>query len=392
MKKIICILSPILVGILTFVLLNFWLDKQLKNMLNTKDLTEINVEYGNIYKDKGVVYNNYIDETGDIILQGTSELNVKVEQAPAYFFPIKGLNNVISMGRQGEQSLSQLSMIGSHGHNKNDRRVGLIVSLQWFCNKKGIEQSNFQGNFSPIQFYDLLNNNKISNNNKEKYTERVNCLLTDSVQYLPERIYSNIYSNKSNMYRLLNLMFKPYFICRQNMVIIKDKGLLYKKLIDLPEKKYTEVKNIDWDKQYKIAEEQGKAMITNNELMVCDDYYIENKPKMESYKKIMKNTDLMDSKEYDDYKLFLDICNDMDIKPYIILMPTNGKWYDYLGLSKEKRDEFFNKVEEITKEKGFEVLNLKDEEYTEYFMYDGTHLGWKGWLKVNEELYKHFKE
>ena len=46
----------------------------------------------------------------------------------------------------------------------------------------------------------------------------------------------------------------------------------------------------------------------------------------------------------------------------------------------------------MAKEKGFEVLNLKDEEYTPYFMYDVMHLGWKGWIKVEEELYKHYNE
>ena len=73
-------------------------------------------------------------------------------------------------------------------------------------------------------------------------------------------------------------------------------------------------------------------------------------------------------------------------------MPTNGRWYDNTGMTKESRDNFYDAVEKMAKEKGFEVLNLKDEEYTPYFMYDVMHLGWKGWIKVEEEMYKHFKE
>ena len=117
--------------------------------------------------------------------------------------------------------------------------------------------------------------------------------------------------------------------------------------------------------------------------------YIKN---VKAFKGSKKNIDLMKSKEFDDYELYLDTCVDLGIKPYIILIPTNGKWYDYTGMTKESRDDFYDTVEKMAKEKGFEVLNLKDEEYTPYFMYDVMHLGWKGWIKVEEELYKHFKE
>ncbi|MBN1066018.1 D-alanyl-lipoteichoic acid biosynthesis protein DltD [Clostridium botulinum] len=392
MKKTICILCPIIVGILTVVLLNFFLDKQLKHMLNTKDLTEINMEYGSIYKDKGVAYNNYIVDNEDIILQATSELNVPVEQLPNKFFPIQDFNNVITMGRQGSQSLTQLSMIGSHGNNKENRKIALVVSLQWFYNKEGVAQSNFQGNFAPVQFYNLLNNEKISQKNKKEYAARVNYLLTGSSEFLAEKIYAKIYSSNNNAYKVAKLVFAPYFIARENMVNLKDKGLLFKKIRNLPEKKYVELKKVEWEKEYEIAENQGKSMITNNNFMVYDAYYNSKKSKMEHDKNSLKNTNLMNSKEYDDYKLYLDICKDLGIEPFIILMPTNGKWYDFLGLSKQKRDEFYTKVEKISKEKGLEVLNLKDEEYTPYFMCDAAHLGWKGWLKVDEELYKHFKE
>jgi D-alanine transfer protein len=61
-------------------------------------------------------------------------------------------------------------------------------------------------------------------------------------------------------------------------------------------------------------------------------------------------------------------------------------------MDKEKRDAFFDKAEQMAKERGFEVLNLKDEEYTDYFMYDIMHLGWKGWLKVEEDIYKHYAD
>ena len=56
-----------------------------------------------------------------------------------------------------------------------------------------------------------------------------------------------------------------------------------------------------------------------------------------------------------------------------------------------KREEFYDEVQKITEDKGFEVLNLKEHEYEPYFMCDAAHFGGKGWLEVDEEIYKHCK-
>lgn len=48
-------------------------------------------------------------------------------------------------------------------------------------------------------------------------------------------------------------------------------------------------------------------------------------------------------------------------------------------------------MEGITEEKGFDVLNLQNIEYEKYYMHDVMHLGWKGWLTINEEISKYFQ-
>lgn len=68
--------------------------------------------------------------------------------------------------------------------------------------------------------------------------------------------------------------------------------------------------------------------------------------------------DLMNFKEMNDYKFFLSVCNEFNIKLYIILLLVNGWYYDYVGFSKEKRDEYYKIVEKMVEDNGFEVLNL----------------------------------
>jgi D-alanine transfer protein len=36
-----------------------------------------------------------------------------------------------------------------------------------------------------------------------------------------------------------------------------------------------------------------------------------------------------------------------------------------------------------------QYLNLQDKEYEPYFYFDVMHLGWKGWLYVDEQFCKH---
>ncbi|WP_026888213.1 D-alanyl-lipoteichoic acid biosynthesis protein DltD [Clostridium beijerinckii] len=391
-KKLIYMLFPIIAAVVTVMLLNIFLDKEIGTMLKSKDLTEINIEYGSSYKDRGLVYNEFVTNNNYQILEGSSELGAPVSQLATTFFPVEGMDTIVTNGRAYCQDLTQISNLGSQ-NTQNKPNVAFIISLQWFMGDHGVDGTDFQANFAPVQFYKFLSNKEISEEHKKTYAARVDKLLTGSSQYIPEKLYAKFYTNDNLISKMSSVIFKPYFVARENIVELKDKGLLYRRLKKLPEKSEKQLRTVDWNEEYKKAEEEAKKQVTNNEFYVYDTYYDKNlKNNLQSQKDINKNVDLMNSKEFDDYELYLDTCVDLGIKPYIILAPTNGRWYDYTGMTKQSRDEFFDKVEEMAKERGFEVLNLKDQEYTPYFMCDVMHLGWKGWLEIDEQLYKRNKE
>ena len=100
----------------------------------------------------------------------------------------------------------------------------------------------------------------------------------------------------------------------------------------------------------------------------------------------------MKSKEMEDYKFFLSVCKDLDIKPYIVVQPVNGWFYDFSGLDKDKREDWNNTVKKIAEDNNFEVLDLHDYDYKKYFLLDSQHLGKEGWLKVDEGIYNHFNK
>lgn len=393
-KLIIAIAIPILIGIVTFIGIERFLDKNIKTMLEERDLTLITNVYGSVYKDKGIILNEYLSQNDVVTIQGSSELSSIVPQLPTRFFPIKGFDyDVVTNGRAYVQSLQHASLLGSQNVDLADSKVAIIVSLQWFERQEGIDCNSFASTFSPAQFYAYLNNKSISNELKTRYATRVSDILSDSSQYAPEKLYASMYIKENFISKIGKFALKPYYFIREKLVTAKDKGLLYRELKKLPIKdEPLERRDIDWQREKLKAEEEGKVASTNNDFYVDDNYYNQYiSGNLESFKEISKDINLMVSKEYEDYQIYLDTCEELGIKPYVIIMPTNGLWYDYKGLTQEKRDEFYNKIEDIAREKNFEVLNLKDEEYTPYFMFDVMHLGWKGWLEVDEAIYNKFK-
>ena len=177
------------------------------------------------------------------------------------------------------------------------------------------------------------------------------------------------------------------------MLETKDKVQTIKSIKKLEDKKEVNFKEINWEEEYLKAEREGASKVTNNDINVDDEYYDTYlRDKYDSLKDKWNNVDLLKSKELEDYKFFINTCKDINVRPLIILMPVNGLYYDHLGLTKEKRTEFYNTIESIAKENGFDVLNLQNKEYEKYYLSDVMHLGWKGWLNINEEMHNYFNE
>lgn len=62
------------------------------------------------------------------------------------------------------------------------------------------------------------------------------------------------------------------------------------------------------------------------------------------------------------------------------------------GTISKKRTEYYDTIEQIVNEAGYDTLNLKEWEYEPYFYCDVMHLGWKGWTYVSENIVDHFTE
>lgn len=394
MKKFKFFLIPIVFIFLFINIFNIAINKKYKELVESKDLTSLKHSYNEIIRDRGGVLKDQMHKENDLMILGSSELASPVDQLPTNIFPFSGAEYDVSIyGRAYTQSLQHATIISNIQDISADDKIAIIISSQWFNDEPGIKSEDFLVNFSEKQFYDFFNNEKIKKENKIYYAKRISDLLRSSGEYNEERVYANLYY-RDNLISKIGLTFlSPYYKFKNYMLDIKDKVQSIKLLKNLSNKSQKNIKEINWENEYKKAEDEGKSKVTNNDIYV-DDYYYDNNLRnvYDSLKNRLENINLLKSKELDDYKFLLEICKDNNIKPLIILMPVNGFYYDYLGFSKEKRTEFYDTLEIIAKEYDFETLNLQNKEYEKYYMYDVMHLGWKGWLNINEEMYKYFNE
>ncbi|MFR3498999.1 MAG: D-alanyl-lipoteichoic acid biosynthesis protein DltD [Paraclostridium bifermentans] len=395
MKKLIYFIIPLVVGGIFLFGLNKFLDSKIDYMLEEKDLKPImNNSLSNI-KDKGVIANNHFLQKKDIMMLGSSELGHSTKQHPTYYFNTnRSKNGVITIGRAYTQNLQDTTILGSFDPSIKDKKVVLLVSMQWFMDKEGVTSHHYQTRFSPTQFYAFLNNPDISKENKIKFANRASKLLIGSEEYKSEAVYAKLYSSDTFVSKVEKVLLAPYFEFREDTVKLKEKGMLYERLVNLPDKKaLAPGKSINWDKEMDQAILDAKKRVGKNNLCIDKIYYKKNFGKnLDKVRGKYKDVNLVDSKEFDDYQLTLDVCNDLGIKPVIVLIPGMDKFYNVTGISKDERYEFYNKAGNLAKQHGFDVIDLRSKENEKYYLRDVMHLGTKGWVDVCEKLFKEFNQ
>lgn len=395
MKKLIYFIIPLVVGGIFLFGLNKFLDSKIDYMLEEKDLKPImNNSLSNI-KDKGVIANNHFLQKKDIMMLGSSELGHSTKQHPTYYFNTnRSKNGVITIGRAYTQNLQDTTILGSFDPSIKDKKVVLLVSMQWFMDKEGVTSHHYQTRFSPTQFYAFLNNPDISKENKIKFANRASKLLIGSEEYKSEAVYAKLYSSDTFVSKVEKVLLAPYFEFREDTVKLKEKGMLYERLVNLPDKKAVAPgKPINWNKEMDQAIVDAKKRVGKNNLCIDKIYYKKNFGKnLDKVRGKYKDVNLVDSKEFDDYQLTLDVCNDLGIKPVIVLIPGMDKFYNVTGISKDERYEFYNKAGNLAKQHGFDVIDLRSKENEKYYLRDVMHLGTKGWVDVCEKLFKEFNQ
>ena len=93
-----------------------------------------------------------------------------------------------------------------------------------------------------------------------------------------------------------------------------------------------------------------------------------------------------------DLQCFLDVCKQEGIEVMMVMQPLNGRWSDFAGYRKEKREKLYEKVRKLAQKNNVQLTDLSGIEYGKYMFEDDSHLGLKGLVNFNEQIYKFYKQ
>lgn len=341
------------------------------------------------YRSHSAITENLTKDS--IVVFGSSEFQhgQKTKYHPANLFATQPFSTML-IGAGYYQSLSHAITLASIQPDMPNNKVVLIVAPQWF-RKEGVKPEAFSSRFSEVNYLAMLQNPSLSKDTKQKIADRTETLL-EADPPTQKRI-----KRYDKMYLKGEIGLMDYLYTKGYSAFLEEKsrfGVVFQMLADgLLTKQKTPLTHtdIDWDAYRDEAVSEGRAHSSSNEFHVLDSYYNQNlKPDLAKRKGGGKDGSYCTSPEYDDLKLFLQVCKELKIEPLIVNIPVNGWWYDYTEFPKEDRQQYYQNIRDIAKAYGAQIADFSDQEYTEYFLEDTIHIGWKGWVDVNESIYQFF--
>ena len=378
-------LISILLVLITLVILNKTYIKKIEDYYKVNDNS---IRYSTAfekYKSKDIILENITPKT--LVLLGSSELTTTINED---YHPKKIFNyedfNIMQIGVGNSQNIIHAATIGSIGNDIRNNEIVMIQSIQWFDNKNGILKDAFLSRISSEHVYNTMANDKISKETKEKFINRVIELSsTNKVLNKKYRSYKKYFvEEQGNFITGEFLKLDNYFYKLKNKYeFFKNKG---RENYPLSGEK---TPDYNWKELDDKVTEQAKERTNNNDYQIDNTYYDKYiKTKYDQLKNSSKNTKYDESKEYDDLDILLSIVKDLNLNMKFAILPANGKWSDYTGIDSEKRQVAYNNLKEIAKKNNIEVMDYSSKEYEEYYMYDAMHLGWRGWIDFERDLYK----
>lgn len=137
-----------------------------------------------------------------------------------------------------------------------------------------------------------------------------------------------------------------------------------------------------------LATQDGMNETTNNAFELKNDFYTKRvKRNLPKLKGSQATWSYVKSPEYSDLQLVLNTYAKKHMEVLFVIPPINAKWAAYTGLDLGMIQNTVTKLKYQLKTQGFNhVLDLSQDGAQPYFMEDTIHIGWRGWLKMDQTV------
>nr|WP_263313895.1 D-alanyl-lipoteichoic acid biosynthesis protein DltD [Mammaliicoccus sp. Marseille-Q6498] len=284
------------------------------------------------------------------------------------------------IGTGGSTDLIHAINAGSQASNLKGKKVGIIISPQWFTNH-GLTNDNFSARFSPLQAEHLFESSILSPQLKDRFAKR----LVEFKQLKSDPYLNSVIREKNHHYDEGTFMNNfEYNIYMKHDAL---KSIFGNEDSPLKSSTHPHIRKMDWDEMKLYASQHGHRHSTSNKFGMNDEYWSLLKQQRKRFNRSYEFNP--NSKEFDDLQLLIDTLKEAGADPLFYVIPANGKWYDHIKVDKMKREVVYQKINEVIKKNNMKIYDLTDKEYEPYVITDAVHIGWKGWVYINEQMLNH---
>lgn len=290
------------------------------------------------------------------------------------------------MGMAGTQDLTHFLSINALQH-VNGKKAVMVLSPQWFV-PGGVRKAQFDYFFSPAQMTTfLLSANPNSEADRYAASRLLQFPSADS-----DRIANDALKNIAAGQKLSD---SQYWYLKQIKKPMSDhQDILFSQLfLDNNQPKLTKAAKTllgtyDADVLDGLATQDGMKETTNNAFELKNDFYTKRVERnLTKLKGSQATWSYVKSPEYSDLQLVLNTYAKKHMEVLFVIPPINAKWAAYTGLDLGMIQNTVTKLKYQLKTQGFNhVLDLSQDGAQPYFMEDTIHIGWRGWLKMDQTV------
>lgn len=295
-------------------------------------------------------------------------------------------NKPFLIGAPGTQSLTHFLSLQATGQHLTGKKAVVIISPQWFV-PRGVKSEMFDFFYSPLQTSYFLVHAKDSAATRyaakrilDLTSDTTSGVMRDALKNkalgLPLTTVQKVYINNIKRPGLQHQdqLFSQLFIHGREKELAKG-------LKVLPDEQ--DLQTLD-----QVATTLGRKATAGNPFGIQKKFYEQRiLPNQVKLKGEQSNFNYESSPEFSDFQLMLDFFAQHKMAVQFIIPPVNARWASYTGLSQDMLNNFSTKISYQLKSQGFNnIVDMTKDGNEDYFMQDTIHLGWRGWLKVDQHV------
>lgn len=304
--------------------------------------------------------------------------------------------DLMIIGQAFSQDLNHATTLAAMAPSMKKRKVVLLISPTWFIHGED-DPRGFLLRFSDSAYLGMLKNPNLSKDLKRDISKRTRQLLRNDPEPLTRvRAYDAVWLDKTRN-PLTRILARYFQLHTRNQelaaLVLAEKGRAVKTAAaeDPLPGPAAAGRRYDWKTLYERAGRVSAGRFSNPVRMSDRDWEKKYHVKYKRSKNIHSAADAAHSAEYGDLALFLRVCREEKISAEIIIQPINGRWYDRTGLTAPVREEYRKRIRAIAEKYGARSVDLSNYDYTPGVLSDTVHPWAKGWVILNENIYRYYK-